>query len=144
MTLLPEAIDHIAKLKRTGDIPPDRVIPVLAAGGIMDARGAAAALALGAHGIVLGTRLIASQESEAHEHFKELLVKTTDGGQQTVRTRLYDEVRGTGGWPEIYGGRAIINKTFVEHENGVRQMVLKERYSKAVEEDDFARLTAFA
>jgi len=144
MTLLPEAIDHINNLKHTGKIPTSRVIPVLAAGGIMDSRGAVAALALGAHGIVLGTRLIATPESEAHEKFKELLVNTSDGGQHTVRTRVYDEVRGTGGWPEIFGGRAIVNKTFEDHENGVPRETIVERYNKAVQEDDFERVTAFA
>ena len=110
----------------------------------MDSRGAAAALALGAHGIVLGTRLIATPESEAHEKFKELLVNTSDGGQHTVRTRVYDEIRGTGGWPEIFGGRAIVNKTYEDHENGVPRETAVERYNKAVQEDDFERVTAFA
>ncbi|RPB26126.1 putative oxidoreductase 2-nitropropane dioxygenase family [Terfezia boudieri ATCC MYA-4762] len=144
MTLLPEAIDHISNLKRTGKIPISRVIPILAAGGIMDSRGATAALALGAHGIVLGTRLIATPESEAHEKFKELLVSTSDGGQHTVRTRVYDEIRGTGGWPEIFGGRAIANKTYEDHENGVPRETIVERYNKAVQENDFERITAFA
>lgn len=110
----------------------------------MDSRGAAAALALGAHGIVLGTRLIATPESEAHEKFKELLVSTSDGGQHTVRTRVYDEIRGTGGWPEIFGGRAIANKTYEDHENGVPRETIVERYNKAVQENDFERITAFA
>lgn len=110
----------------------------------MDSRGAAAALALGAHGVVLGTRLIATPESEAHGKFKELLVNTSDGGQHTVRTRVYDEVRGVGGWPENLGGRAIVNKTFEDHENGVPRETIVEKYNKAVQENDFERLTAFA
>ena len=49
-------------------------IPVLASGGIADGRGLAAALALGAEGIELGTRFIAVAECIAHQHYKEALV----------------------------------------------------------------------
>ena len=58
MTLLPEVKDSIAEMKRTGKLlPHDRVIPLLAAGGIMDSRGVAAVLALGADAAVLGDSL---------------------------------------------------------------------------------------
>lgn len=55
-------------------------IPVVASGGIMDARGLAAALALGAEGIEMGTRFVAVQECRAAETYKEMLVaaKETD------------------------------------------------------------------
>lgn len=145
MTLLPEVADSIAEMKRTGKIPRDRVIPLLAAGGIMDSRGVAAALALGADAAVLGTRLIASEESDAADSFKELLVHAVDGGQTTTRTRIYDQVRGVGGWPPVYDGRAIVNKTFVEAElQGVPLETVKQRYEKAMQEGDFQRLTAYA
>ncbi len=45
-------------------------IPVVAAGGIADGRGIAAALALGAQGVQIGTRFVATLESSAHDHFK--------------------------------------------------------------------------
>ncbi len=49
-------------------------IPVIAAGGIADGRGIAAALALGAHGVQMGTRFAATQESSAHLAFKQAIV----------------------------------------------------------------------
>jgi enoyl-[acyl-carrier protein] reductase II len=53
-------------------------IPVIAAGGIADARGLVAALALGAEGIQMGTRFIACQECMAHPRFKEAIIKAAD------------------------------------------------------------------
>ena len=53
-------------------------IPVLASGGIADGRGLAAALALGAEGIELGTRFIAVQECIAHQRYKEALVNAAE------------------------------------------------------------------
>ncbi|MES2525681.1 MAG: nitronate monooxygenase [Bdellovibrionota bacterium] len=49
-------------------------IPVIAAGGIGDGKGIAAAMALGAHGVQLGTRFLATQESSAHPAFKKMIV----------------------------------------------------------------------
>lgn len=53
-------------------------IPVLASGGIADGRGLAAALALGAAGVEMGTRFVAVQESVAHHHYKDALVAATE------------------------------------------------------------------
>ncbi|HUI11578.1 MAG TPA: nitronate monooxygenase [Bacteroidota bacterium] len=55
-------------------------IPLLAAGGIADGRGLAAALALGADGVQVGTRFAATVESSAHENYKRAVVGATDGG----------------------------------------------------------------
>jgi len=52
-------------------------IPVIAAGGIADGRGMAAAFALGAEGIQMGTRFVASVESEAHPVYKEKILKAS-------------------------------------------------------------------
>lgn len=62
-------------------------IPVIAAGGIYDGRGLAAALALGAQGVWLGTRFIASQEAHAGGLYKDAVVSARD--VDTVRTRSY-------------------------------------------------------
>lgn len=59
-------------------------IPVIAAGGIVDGRGMAASFALGAEGIQMGTRFIASTEAEIHENFKKLIIKS--GIRDTVVT----------------------------------------------------------
>ena len=53
-------------------------IPVIAAGGIADARGVVAALALGADGIYMGTRFIATKECDAHPKVKEAVIKGYD------------------------------------------------------------------
>ncbi|MBI1252333.1 MAG: nitronate monooxygenase [Alphaproteobacteria bacterium] len=62
-------------------------IPVVAAGGLYDGRGLAAALALGAHGVWMGTRFIASQEAHAARMYHDAIVTATD--EDTVRTRCY-------------------------------------------------------
>lgn len=54
-------------------------IPIIAAGGIADGRGIAAALALGADGVQLGTRFVATKESSAHDNFKEAIIKAKAG-----------------------------------------------------------------
>ncbi len=53
-------------------------IPVVAGGGIVDGRGMAAALCLGADGVYLGTRFIATTECAAHDNFKQAILKATD------------------------------------------------------------------
>lgn len=68
-------------------------IPVIAAGGIADGRGLAAALALGAEGVLLGTRLLATRESPAHPRFKEWLVEATETATLVVGKRTGDPVR---------------------------------------------------
>lgn len=62
-------------------------IPVVAAGGIYDGRGLAAALSLGAVGVWMGTRFIASKEAHAGELYRQVIVEASD--EDTVRTRAY-------------------------------------------------------
>ena len=62
-------------------------IPVIAAGGISDGRGLVAALALGAHGVWLGTRFIATEEARAHANYKDKIVAIDEDG--TVVTRAH-------------------------------------------------------
>lgn len=65
MTLVPQVVDAVN-------------IPVIAAGGIADARGFAAALMLGASGVQMGTRFVAAKESIVHANYKEKLIKAKD------------------------------------------------------------------
>jgi NAD(P)H-dependent flavin oxidoreductase YrpB (nitropropane dioxygenase family) len=65
MVLLPKAVDSLK-------------IPVIAAGGFVDGRGLVAALALGAEGVTMGTRFLASQECSLHPRIRELLLKTRE------------------------------------------------------------------
>ena len=63
-------------------------LPVLCAGGIADGRGLAAALALGAEGVLLGTRFMATREAPIHPNFKEAIVGSD--GHDTVLTEIPD------------------------------------------------------
>lgn len=70
--------DDISTLVLTPRIVESVSIPVLASGGIADGRGLAAALALGAEGIELGTRFVAVKESNAHPHYQAALVEAQE------------------------------------------------------------------
>jgi NAD(P)H-dependent flavin oxidoreductase YrpB (nitropropane dioxygenase family) len=69
-------------------------LPVLAAGGIADGRGLAAALALGAEGVLLGTRFMAAPEAPIHANYKQAIVKTD--GHDTVLTEIPDLANASG------------------------------------------------
>ncbi len=62
-------------------------VPVVAAGGLYDGRGRAASLALGAQGVWMGTRFIASTEAHAGALYQEAILEAAD--EDTVRTRCY-------------------------------------------------------
>jgi nitronate monooxygenase len=81
-------------------------IPVLAAGGLSDGRGLAAALMLGASGILVGTRFWATPEALGNDRVKQLL--TLARSDDTQRTRVFDIVRELP-WPDGYTGRALVN-----------------------------------
>lgn len=118
--------------------------PVLAAGGLSDGRTMFAALALGASGIVLGTRLMLSEESLLPAAAKEVARQASDGGRTTVQTRVYDEMRGTTDWPMSFTGRAIRNKTIEESLTGRDAAALKEDYSAAMSKGDYSRVVCWA
>jgi NAD(P)H-dependent flavin oxidoreductase YrpB (nitropropane dioxygenase family) len=63
-------------------------LPVLCAGGVADGRGLAAALALGAEGVLLGTRFMATPEAPIHPNYKQAIVKSD--GHDTVLTEIPD------------------------------------------------------
>ncbi len=65
MALLPQVVDAVS-------------IPVIAAGGIGDGRGMAAAMMLGAVGVQVGTRFVVAKESNAHDNFKQSIIKAKD------------------------------------------------------------------
>ncbi len=126
ITLVPSVADLVAR-ERSDTL-------VLAAGGIADGRGIAAALTLGADGALLGTRFWATQEALIHPAAKERVVSAT--GDETVRTSVYDIVRGRS-WPTEYTGRLMRN-TFIDtwhgREEELRALAGKER--EAVEAAD--------
>jgi nitronate monooxygenase len=97
-TLVPDVVDLAAQRA------PDTL--VLAAGGIADGRGLAAALVLGADGAVLGTRFWASPEALVSPRAHERGLRAS--GDDTYRTRVYDAVRQLD-WPPEYTERALSN-----------------------------------
>jgi len=111
--------------------------PVLAAGGIADGRGLAAALALGAQGALLGTRFLATKESPLHPHFKQAVVDSD--GHDTVLTEIPDIARDNV-WP---GAMARSRRNaFIERWAGrewelrARQREAAAALQKAVEQGD--------
>lgn len=114
VSLIPETID----LLRSNGLSS---IPILAAGGIADARGAAAAFALGASGVVLGTRFLAARETTVpHEAYRASVLAARDGANSTVRSKLFDNVRGPNIWPEPYDGRSLVTASYTDFaEKGV-------------------------
>ncbi len=74
LALIPQVVDAVK-------------IPVIAAGSIVDGRGLAAALALGAQGVWMGTRFIASAEAHAGAMYKQVIVEADD--EATIVTRAY-------------------------------------------------------
>ena len=73
----PDEIPNLALLPQVADAVS---IPIIASGGIMDARGYAAARVLGAQGVQLGTRFVATHECIAHPKYKEALLGAIDTG----------------------------------------------------------------
>ena len=80
MALVPQVIDALD-------------IPVMAAGGIFDGRGAAAAFMLGAVGVQVGTRFLIADECIVHDNYKEKLIKASDVSTIVTGKSLGDAVR---------------------------------------------------
>lgn len=130
ITLIPEAADYI----RTN--APDTLL--LAAGGIADGRGLAAALMLGADGVLVGTRFWASKEALVNARHHVAIIETDGDG--TIRTRVADIARQIQ-WPRGFTAR-IRRNAFTNRWHG-REDELEEnvsiegpRYRKAFAEGD--------
>ena len=95
MALVPRVVDAI---RETG-----RPVPVIAAGGIADGRGLAAALALGAAGVWMGTRFLLAEEADTHADYRDQIAAANE--TDTAYSELYD-----GGWPSA-PLRALRNST---------------------------------
>jgi nitronate monooxygenase len=94
ISLVPAVVDAVAP------------IPVVAAGGIADGRGLAAALVLGACGVLMGTRFYATPEFLGHDKAKAQVVEAS--GDATVQSRVVDMVRGKD-WPRRFANRTLTN-----------------------------------
>lgn len=131
MALFPEVFDAVnAETTSLGGIP------IVAAGGIIDGRGVAAAYSLGAAGTAMGTRFLASEEARIAKGYQDEVVRASDGAVSTVRTQLYNHLRGTFGWPEHWSPRGIVNKTWLDHEAGVPFEELQKLHDEALKVGD--------
>jgi nitronate monooxygenase len=121
-------------------------VPVLAAGGISDRRGAQAAMALGAEGVLLGTRFLAADESLVAREAKQRVVEAN--GDATLRTTVFDIIRGYD-WPDGITARALRNAfsgRWHGKESELKANLSKEKsaYQAAVEHRDFDTALVFA
>lgn len=113
----------LALAARLVSLTRETSIPVLAAGGIVDGRGVAAALALGCGGVVLGTRLWASNEALGPSAFKEQLTSPTSEPDQVIRTTAIDHIVNTYSatpWPVPYDSVGMIYNETVSKWDGKR------------------------
>lgn len=129
ISLLPEISDALVEAGY-GDVG------LVAAGGIVDGRAGAAALSLGAQGVVLGTRFLSAPETTVHPRYRAAVIAAKDGGQSTVRAKLFDELRGPNRWPGAYDGRSIRMKSFEEWKGGVGIEEIRKRHAEAVQAED--------
>lgn len=130
-TLVPDVVDLAAERA------PETL--VLAAGGVADGRGLAAALVLGADGVLVGTRFWASPEALVSPRAHQRAVGAS--GDDTYRTRVYDVVRRLD-WPPEYNERALSNP-FVDGWHGTEAALLSSlpdavsTFEAAVAAEDF-------
>lgn len=130
-TLLPEAADYLAKHS------PETVL--VAAGGVGDGRGLAAALMLGADGALVGTRFVACEESEAPQGFRQAIVRAD--GDSTVKSRSVDVIRKRY-WPNPeFVVRCLRNDFVLKWHGRERELeqaidAERERFWRAFEEGD--------
>ncbi len=116
-----------------------RGVPVVAAGGVADGRGLAAALMLGADGVLMGTRFYATQEAVGFQAAKERIVAAS--GDRTIRGILFDIARRNVG-PAPFTGRVLRNE-FSEKWRGREAELMQHqageaaRYDKARSAGDF-------
>ena len=130
-TLVPDVVDLVAERS-----PATLVVT---AGGVADGRGLAAALALGADGAIVGTRLWAAQEALVSPRAHQRAI--TASGDDTFRTRVYDVVRQLD-WPAQYNERALGNSfldTWHGHQDQLRESLPEAvaDYQKSVTVEDF-------
>jgi enoyl-[acyl-carrier protein] reductase II len=81
-------LDETTTLTLVPTVKKELKIPVIAAGGIATGRAMLAAMALGADGVQIGSRFVASEESSAHQAFKNKVVETGDGGTKLTLKEL--------------------------------------------------------
>lgn len=133
---VPEAADYLKQRS------PETLL--LAAGGIADGRGLAAALMLGADGVVVGTRFWASTEALTKKTHADKAIEAN--GDSTIRTKALDALRGVP-WPRQYSFRFLKNRFSDEWANREEQAFQafgseSAKYSQARIQDDLDTVAA--
>ena len=119
MCLIPQVVDAVD-------------IPVIAAGGIADGRGAAASFILGACAVQMGTRFLVSSESPAHKNYKELLLRAKDISTVVLNTTQNDQ-------DNIRAVKSLLTGHYLEAEFHGREKLgwmLKDALKKAAKNGD--------
>ena len=124
VSLVPEVIDAVGP-----------GVPVVAAGGIADGRGLAAALMLGASGVLMGTRFYATTEAAGADDAKDRIRRAN--GDATVRGMVFDITRQRA-WPAPFTGRCLRN-AHLDRWNG-RELELLHRVDEVAAEFAAARI----
>jgi NAD(P)H-dependent flavin oxidoreductase YrpB (nitropropane dioxygenase family) len=125
MALVPQVVAAVAP------------IPVVAAGGIATGEGLAAALALGAEGVLIGTRLLATDEAPLPDSYKQAIVESD--GHDTVLTEIPDIANGRvwpGAWSRVVRNRLIAEWSGREADLRARRSEVGARMRKAFETGD--------
>ncbi|KAA0021836.1 NAD(P)H-dependent flavin oxidoreductase [Antrihabitans cavernicola] len=120
-------------------------VPVLAAGGIADGRGLAAALALGASGALIGTRFQATHEALIPAQVGKAIVDAH--GSETERGRVFD-IAGGAQWPAEFSSRTVCN-AFLERWRGrevelAKDIATQQEYSRSVARGDTDEMAVWA
>jgi nitronate monooxygenase len=134
-TLVPQVVDLVAERS------PETL--VVAAGGVADGRGLAAALALGADGVLVGSRFVASAEALVSPRALQRVIEAN--GDDTIRTQVYDRVR-QADWPPEYNGRVLRNSLIDTWHGNERELLTRlpevvSSFEKAVAAEDFNSVT---
>lgn len=123
-------------------LPPSGVPPVLAAGGLSSGGHLAAFLTLGAAGAVVGTRFLVAEESQFSDVQKRAIIAAKSGS--AVRSYVFDELRGSTGWPAGVDGRALSIPALTAIEGGADITQIKEEVAEGTKRGDLNSVVAWA
>ena len=122
--------------------PPSEAPPVLAAGGLSSGAHLAAFLTLGAAGVVVGTRFLVAEECQYSDAQKRAIIAAKSGS--AVRSYVFDELRGTTGWPAGVDGRGLAIPAVAAVESGADVAQIKEEVAEGAKRGDPSSIITWA